>query len=172
METTTVQGLLVFLDVGLETTISSNMVPTSSRRVRVVLRRSHLRGLTCRLRSGSCGLTFVSPAMPEDNERSSNAKTGVRSYHNPHHQGKGESTKHLAAHQKQNEHGKESQTAGQNCSRQSLVDRLVHHVGKRFAAQQTIVLPHPIENDDGIVHRISDQSEKCRDHGQRNLEFQ
>ena len=110
--------------------------------------------------------------MPPDHKRSSNAKTGVRSYHNPHHQGKGECTKHLAAHQEQNEHGKESQTAGQDRSRQSLIDGLVHHVGERFTAQQTIVLANAIENHDGIVHRISDKREKCRDHGQRNLKFQ
>src|SRR6267142_963135 len=148
METTTVQGLLVFLDVGLETTISSNMVPTSSRRVRVVLRRSHLRGLTCRLRSGSCGLTFVSPAMPEDNERSSNAKTGVRSYHNPHHQGKGESTKHLAAHQEQYEHSEEGQSAGKDGSRKSLVNGLVDEIGELFFAEQAAVLADTIENHD------------------------
>jgi hypothetical protein len=50
--------------------------------------------------------------MPPDYKRSSNAKTGVRSYHNPHHQSKGESAKHLAAHQEKYEHGEESQTAG------------------------------------------------------------
>src|SRR6266403_1492390 len=133
MEMTTVHGLLVFLDVGLDTTISSNMVLTSSQRVRVVLRRSHSRGLAGRLRSGACGLSLVSETMPEDNQRRSNTKTGVRSYHNPHHQGKGESTKHLAAHQEQDKHGKESQTAGQNRSRQRLIDGLVHHISKRFA---------------------------------------
>src|SRR5882724_2569663 len=131
METTTVHGLLVFLDVGLDTTISSNMVPTSSQRVRVVLRRSHSRGLTCRLRSGPC-LTLVPPVMPEDNERSSNTKTGVRSYHNPHHQGKRESTKHLAAHQEQNEHGEKGQSAGENRSRKSLVDGLIYQHGELF----------------------------------------
>src|SRR5882672_11388104 len=159
METTTVQGLLVFLDVGLETTISSNMVPTSSRRVRVVLRRSHLRGLTCRLRSGSCGLTFVSPAMPEDNERSSNTKTGVRSYHNPHHQGKGESTKHLAAHQEQNEHSEEGQSAGKDGSRKSLINGFIHQCREFFLAQQSAIFTNTIEDHDRVVHRITDQSQ-------------
>src|SRR5689334_17839300 len=172
MEMKTVHGLLVFLDVGLDTTISSNMVPTSSQRVRVVLRRSHSRGLACRLRSGACGLRLVSEVMPEDNQRSSNTKTGVRSYHNPHHQGKGESTKHLAAHQEQNEHGEESQTAGQDRPRQCLIDGLVHDISERFTAQQAIVLTDAIENNDGVVHRISDQSEKRRYDRERNLKFQ
>src|SRR6476660_1282534 len=163
MEMTTVHGLLVFLDVGLDTTISSNMVPTSSQRVRVVLRRSHSRWLACRLRSGACGLTLVSPVMPEDNERRSNTETGVRSYHNPHHQGKGESTKHLAAHQEQNEHGEKGQSAGENRPRKSLVDRLVDQHREVFFAQQAPVFADAIEDDDRVVHRITDQSQKCCD---------
>jgi hypothetical protein len=50
--------------------------------------------------------------IPGDDQWCGNAKTGVRCYHNPHHQSKGESTKHLAAHQEQDEHGKESQSTG------------------------------------------------------------
>src|SRR5579859_4151465 len=172
METTTVHGLLVFLDVGLETTISSNMIPTSCRRVRVVLRRSHSRGLACRLRSGACGLTLVSPVMPEDNERSSNSKTGVRSYHNPHHQGKGESTKHLAAHQEQNEHGEKGQSAGENGSRKCLVDGLIHQRSELFFTQQAAVFADAIENDDRVVHRITNQRQERRDNRQRNFEMQ
>src|SRR5260221_1062438 len=156
METTTVHGLLVFLDVGLDTTISSNMIPTSSQRVRVVLRRSHSRGFSCRLRSGPCCLALISPVMPEDNERRSNTKTGVRSYHNPHHQGKGESTKHLAAHQEQNEHVKKGQSAGENGSRKSLIDRLVNQHREVFLAQQAPVFADTIEDDDRVVHRITD----------------
>src|SRR5256885_15046394 len=171
MEMTTVHGLLVFLDVGLDTTISSNMVPTSSPRVRVVLRRSHSRGLACRLRSGACSLSLVSEAMPEDNQRRSNTKTGVRSYHNPHHQGKGESTKHLAAHQEQNEHGEKGQSAGENGSRKSLVNGLVNQHGEVFFAQQTAVFAGTIEDDDRVVHRINDQSQKRRDNRQRKFEM-
>src|SRR5579859_1830734 len=172
METTTVHGLLVFLDVGLDTTISSNMVPTSSQRVRVVLRRSHSRGLACRLRSGACRLRLVSEVMPEDNQRSSNTKTGVRSYHNPHHQGKGESTKHLTAHQEQNEHGEKGQSAGENRSRKSLVNRFVNQDREVFFAQQTAVFADTIKDDDRVVHRIADQSQKCCDNRQRNFEMQ
>src|SRR6267154_1151028 len=102
----------------------------------------------------------------------SNTKTGVRSYHNPYHQGKGESTKHLAAHQEQDEHGKECQTAGQDRSRKSLIDGLVDHVSERFLAQQTIVLTDAIEDDDRVVHGITDQSQQRRDHRKRNLEVQ
>src|SRR5579859_168779 len=172
MDTTTVHGLLVFLDLGLETTISSNMVPTSSQRMRVVLRRSHSRGLTCRLRSGSCRLALVSEAMPEDNERSGDTKTGVRSYHNPHHQGKGESTKHLAAHQEQNEHGEKGQSAGEDGSRQSLVDRSIDQLGELHFAQQAAVFANTIKNHDRVVHRITNQGQESCDDRQRNFEMQ
>src|SRR5207248_5625398 len=104
--------------------------------------------------SGACRNALAAPTVPGDDERSSNTKTGIRSYHNPYHQGKGESTKHLAAHQEQDEHGKESQTAGQDRSRKSLVDGLVDHVSKRFLAQQAVVLTDAIEDDNRVVHGI------------------
>src|SRR5713101_1992679 len=113
--------------------------------------------------SGACGDALAAPAIPGDHERSSNTKTGIRSYHNPHHQGKGESTKHLAAHQEQDEHGKESQTTSQDRSRKSLIDGLVDHVRKRFLAKQAVVLTDAIEDDNRIVHGITDQSEQRRD---------
>src|SRR5438067_12820784 len=122
--------------------------------------------------SGACRHALAAPTIPGDDERSSDTKTGVRSYHNPYQQGKGEGKKHLAAHQEQDEHGKESQTAGQDCSRKSLIDGLVDHVGKRFLAQQAVVLTDAIENDNRVVHGITDQREQSRDDRQRNLEVQ
>src|SRR5467141_638404 len=150
MERKTVQGLLVFFGFGLEITISSNMGPTSSRREQDVRGRFRYRGLCCRLRVR---------CLPRRPVRASDTKTGIRSYHNPYHQGKGESTKHLAAHQEQDEHGKESQTAGQDRSRKSLIDGLVDHVSKRFLSEQAVVLPDAIEDDDRVVHGITDQRE-------------
>src|SRR5450755_309925 len=44
MERITVHGLFVFVGFGLETTISSNMVPTSSRWEQGALKRPHLHG--------------------------------------------------------------------------------------------------------------------------------
>src|SRR5258708_8832687 len=122
--------------------------------------------------SGACCDALSAPMIPGDDERSSDTKTGVRSYHNPYHQGKGESTKHLAAHQEQDEHGKECQTAGQDRSRKSLIDGLVDHVSERFLAQQTVVLTDAMEDDDRVVHGITDQSQQRRDHRERNLEVQ
>src|SRR5216684_5677688 len=122
--------------------------------------------------SGACRHAPTAPAIPGDDERCSDPKTGIRSYHNPYHQGKGESTKHLAAHQEQDEHGKESQSSGQDRSRKSLIDGLVDHVSKGVLAQQTIVLSNAIEDDDGVVHGITDQSEQRRDDREGNLEFQ
>src|SRR5690242_11893050 len=114
----------------------------------------------------------AAPTIPRDHQRCSNSKTGVRSYHNPYHQGKGESTKHLAAHQEQDEHGKESQSTSQDGSRKSLVDGLVHHARERFSAQQTVVLTNAIEDDDGVVHGITDQGEERGDDREGNLETQ
>src|SRR6267143_4345297 len=122
--------------------------------------------------SGACCDALSAPMLPGDDERSSNTKTGVRSYHHPYHKGKGESTKHLAAHQEQDEHGKESQAAGQDRSRKSLIDGLVDHVSKRFVAQQAVVLTNAIEDDDRVVHGITDQSKQRRDDRQRNLKMQ
>src|SRR5260370_21450068 len=129
-------------------------------------------GLVAGCGSGACGDALSAPMIPGDDERSSDTKTGVRSYHNPYHQGKGESTKHLAAHQEQDEHGKECQTAGQDRSRKSLIDGLVDHVSERFLAQQTIVLTDAIEDDNRVVHGITDQSQQRRNNRERNLEMQ
>src|SRR5882672_8669447 len=76
--------------------------------------------------SGACCNTTAAPMIPRNHERRGDSKTGVRSYHNPHHQSKGESTKDLAAHQEQHEHGEESQTAGEDRSRERLINGLVH----------------------------------------------
>src|SRR5213078_2167512 len=122
--------------------------------------------------SGAYHHAMAAPAIPGNDNGSGNTKTGIRSYHNPYHQGKGESTKHLAAHQEQDEHGKESQTAGQDRSRKSLIDGLVDHVGERFFAQQAVVLTDAIEDDDRVVHGITNQREQGRDDRQRNLEMQ
>src|SRR5215471_5935898 len=89
MEMKTVHGLLVFLFFGFDTTISSNMVDD-------YLLPEVLGGI-CRLRcpgsiagcgSGAGKPALSTPIMPGDDKRSCNTKTGVRSYHNPHHQGK------------------------------------------------------------------------------------
>src|SRR5260370_24669529 len=122
--------------------------------------------------SGACRHAMAAPAMPGDHERSSDTKTRVRSYHNPYHQGKGESAKHLAAHQEQDEHGKESQTAGQDRSRKSLIDGFVDHVSERLVAQQAVVLTDAIEDDNRVVHGITDQSKQRGDDRQRNLKMQ
>jgi len=81
---------------------------------------------------------MAAPLMPSDDERCSNTKTGVRSYHNPHHQGKGKCAKHLAAHQEQDEHGEKSQTAGKDGSRKRLVNGLVDDRRERLLAQRRL----------------------------------
>ncbi len=53
-----------------------------------------------------------------------------------------------------------------------MVDGLVNHISKRFLAQQAVVLTDAIENDDRVVHGITNQREQGRDDRQRNLEVQ
>src|SRR5215469_6991887 len=96
--------------------------------------------------SGACQHAMAAPAIPGDDNGSSNTKTGVCSYHNPYHQGKGERAKHLAAHQEQDEHGKESQATGQDSSRKGLIDGLVHHARERLLAKQAVVLTNAIKD--------------------------
>src|SRR5215469_13603992 len=106
----TVTGFFVFVGCGLETTISSNirhLPPTGGSETLGDVFASTVFVAGCG--SGACEHAMAAPAIPGDDNGSSNTKTGVCSYHNPYHQGKGESTKHLAAHQEQDEHGKESQ---------------------------------------------------------------
>src|SRR5207253_11425045 len=122
--------------------------------------------------SGASRHALATTTIPGDDEESSDAKTGVRSYHKPYHQGKGERTKRLAAHQEQGEHGKESQTAGQDRSRKGLIDGLVNHVSERLVAQQPVVLTDAIEDGDRVVHGITDQSKQGRDDRKRNLKMQ
>src|SRR5215471_2266082 len=170
-DSTTVIGFFVLVGFGLETTISSNigfLPPAGGSETRGDAFTSPVFVAGCG--SGTSRRSRGAPAIPGDDKRSGNAKTGICSYHNPHHQGKGECTKHLAAHQEQNEHGKESQAAGQDSSRKSLVDGLVDDVRERFPAQQTVILTNAIEDDDRVVHRITDQREQRRDDRQGNLE--
>src|SRR3984957_7321436 len=171
---TTVQDLFVLLGFELETTMSSNIgylpPPGGCESSGDAFART---GFVSGCRSGAHHSTAIpAPVMPRDYQRGSNAKTGVRSYHNPHHQGKGECPQNLAAHQEQDEHGKESQAASQDRSRKSLIDRLVNNVGKRLLAEQTIVFADAIEDDDGVIHRITNEGEQGRDDRERNFEVQ
>src|SRR6266404_5987037 len=153
MDTTTVHVLFVFVGCGLEITISSNMVrlpPPGRSQARWCAFAAA--GFVAGCGSGTCHRSLAAPTVPRDHQRSSNTKTGVRSYHNPHHQSKGESAKHLATHEEKHEYGEESQTAGQNGPRQSLIDGLVDHRRKVFFAQQSIIFADAVENHDGIVH--------------------
>src|SRR5215467_5410759 len=109
----TVVGFRVFDGCGLETTISSNITclpPTGGSETCCEVLAASFFVAGCG--SGPCHRALSAPAIPGDDNGSGDTKTGVCSYHNPYHQGKGESAKHLAAHQEQNEHGKESQTTG------------------------------------------------------------
>src|SRR5579863_10253797 len=109
METSTVVGLWVFFACEVETTISSNMLPLpppGSREPRLPAVASPRFVAGCG--SGACYSALAAPPIPGDDERCSDTKTGVRSYHNPHHQGKGKRPKDLAAHQEQDEHGEKS----------------------------------------------------------------
>src|ERR1700722_3782762 len=174
IDSTTVQDLFVLLGFELETTMSSNIgylpPPGGCESSGDAFART---GFVSGCRSGAHHSTAIAaPVMPRDYKRCSNAKTGVRSYHNPHHQGKGECPQNLAAHQEQDEHGKESQAASQDRSRKSLIDRLVNNVGERFLAEQTVVFADAIEDDDGVIHRVTNESEKSRDDRERNFEVQ
>src|SRR5271170_4966774 len=92
---------------------------------------------------------------PNNHDGRCNSKTGVRSYHNTDHHGKRERAENLATHQVQYQNGEEGQSAGQDGTGERLIDGLVHDLRKRFAAHEPEILPHAIENDNGIVHRIA-----------------
>jgi len=168
------QGLLVFFGFGLEITISSNMSPTSCLQEQGV-RETFLAttGFVAGCGSGACRRALSPPDVPgDDGAEQQYQKLEYVPTTIPTTRAKGESTKHLAAHQEQDKHGKESQTAGQDRSRKSLIDGLVDHVSERFLAQQTIVLSNAIEDDDRVVHGVTDEREKRRDNRERNLEAQ
>src|SRR6516162_2511152 len=170
MDRPAVHGLLVFLFFAFETTISSNiseLPPPGRSETRLAFGPS---GFVAGCGSGACHCAMTAPFVPRNHERSSDTKTGIRSYHNPHYQGKGESAKHLAAHQEQDEHREERQTAGQDGSRKRLIDGLVDDVREWLLAQKTVVFPDPVEDDDRVVHRIADQGQQRGNYGQRNLE--
>jgi len=149
------------------------MGPTSSRRWQDVRGRS----LHCAGFVAGCGVRWPA-ATPwrasdsGDDERKQLYQNWSTSYTTPYHQSKGESTKHLAAHQEQDEHGKESQAAGQDRSRKSLIDGLVDPSANELVAQQAVVLTDAIKDDDRVVHGIADQSKQRRDDRKRNLEMQ
>jgi len=171
METKTVQGLFVFLGLGLEITISSTWIlppPGGSKTSGDVFATA---GFVAGCGSGACCDALSAPMIPGDDERSSDTKLEYVPTTIPTTRAK---EKHEAPgrHQEQDEHGKECQTAGQDRSRKSLIDGLVDHVSERFLAQQTIVLTDAIEDDDRVVHGITDQSQQRRDHRERNLEMQ
>src|SRR5215831_10697333 len=170
MDKTTVHGLLVFLFFTFETTISSNiseLPPPGRSEARLAFGPP---GFVAGCGSGACHCAMAAPSVPRNHERSSDTKTGIRSYHNPHDQGKGESPEHLAAHQEQDEHREEGQTAGQDGSRKRLIDGLVDDSREWLLPQKTVVFPDAVEDHDRVVHRITDQGQQRSDYRQRNLE--
>ena len=52
-----------------------------------------------------------------------------------------------------------------------LIDTLIRF-GSDFALHQLQILAHAVEDDDLVIHRIADKSEKSRDHRQRKLEIE
>jgi len=60
-------------------------------------------------------------------------------------------------------------SAGQNRSRQCLVDRLIDNVSEWLLAQQAAVFPDTVKDDDSIVHRVTNQGKQSCDDRQRNF---
>src|SRR6516165_7114378 len=167
MDKTTVHGLLVFLFFTFETTISSNiseLPPPGRSEARLAFGPpSFVAGCG----SGACHCALAAPSVPRNHERSSDTKTGICSYHNPHDQGKGESPEHLAAHQEQDEHREEGQTAGQDGSRKRLIDGLVDDSRERLLPQKAVVFPDAVEDHDPAANRPTDHDQTCSVSSQR-----
>src|ERR1700676_2650007 len=146
MEKKTVIGAFVFLPFALETTISSNILlpPPAGRETGLAAFASS--GLVAGCGSGACRQTFATPVIPGDDKRCGDTKTGVRSYHNSDDQGKGKGTKHLAAHQEEDEDRQECQSAGKNGSRERLINGFVDDVGERFFPDAAVILGGAVDD--------------------------
>ena len=58
-----------------------------------------------------------------------------------------------------------------NRARKRLVNRAVQRVVQRFLASLAEILANPIENDDGVVKRVTDDGEDSGDDSKRYLEM-
>ncbi len=76
---------------------------------------------------------------------------------------------HLSAKDVQRKHGQERKARRDHRSRQRLVDALVHDLAQRRATHELQVLADAVENNDGVVHRVTDQRQDRGDHRQSDL---
>ena len=77
---------------------------------------------------------------------------------------------HLAAEEVQRQHRQEGRAGGDDGPRQRLVDGGVDHLLERVAAHlRPQVLAHPVEDDDGVVHRVAGDGQQRGDDVQRQV---
>jgi hypothetical protein len=77
--------------------------------------------------------------------------------------------RNLAAEEIERQDGQERRPGGDDGSRQRLVDAVVDHLLQRLAALGALVLADAVEDDDGVVHRVTGDGENRRDHVQRQV---
>jgi len=144
-------------------------VTTSSRRSETRCCAFATAGFGCRLRSGGCHCSLLAGANDSrDHQRSSMPKLEYVPT-NPHHQGK-EKARSTCRPSGTGEHGRKVRPRSRSF-RDNVWLMDLFTTRRTIAAQQAIVLADAIENDDGIVHRISDECEKRRNDGQRYSNF-
>src|SRR6185369_2501746 len=96
----------------------------------------------------------------------------IRSNYDADDQRQREPMQNLSSKNIEGEHRQERQSGGQDSSAQRLVDRFIDDIGQAVSPKQLDVLANTIEDDNRIVHRISDERQDRGDHRQRHLDVQ
>src|SRR5882757_3990664 len=125
----------------------------------------------CALGSWKCELfsTRSSPILGSHEHGSGYRNRGIRSDENSDDERKGEGVEYLSAKDPKRERGEEGKARGEDRSAQGLVDGLVDHLRERRASHERKVLADTIEDDDGVVHGVTDEGQNGRDDGERDL---
>src|SRR5436189_289090 len=125
--------------------------------------------LDARGRGGRC---LRGPAIERQRDGRHDHQRRVRSGDDADHQDPGEAADHVAAEGDQCDENEEHGAAGEDRSRQRLVDGEVEVLGQRQALLDLApVLAHAVVHDDRVVDRVADDREQGRDDVQRELEL-
>ena len=78
----------------------------------------------------------------------------------------------LTAEKEQRKQYQQGRERGHQGSRNCLVDRHVDHFQRRLLANLAEIFAHPVKYHDGIVQRVTDDRQNCRQHTEIEVELQ
>ena len=111
-------------------------------------------------------LPIFRPVTQENQNGTSYKDRRIRSYQDADHQGEGETIQHFTTKDPQRGGSQERKSGRQDGPALRLVDTGVHQSFEILIPGGPKVLADTIEHHNGVVHRIADERQERRDHGQ------